>query len=291
LQGTITISGAFALYPLVIKWSEEFQKVHPDVRFDITAGGAGKGMTDVLGGLADLAMFSREPSATELESGANLVPVAIDAVVPTANADNPLREELLARGLRREDFANIFISGSVTDWKQLFPETTVSEDTSIKVYTRSDASGAADVWAEYIDEKAQEDLLGIGVNADPGLAEAVRQDRLGIGFNNVGFAYDPGTLEPLSGLLVIPVDLNENGAIDPEEDFYASRDGVTGAIADGIYPSPPARELTMVAKNEFTGLAEEFVRWVLTDGQAYVSDAGYVQVSEAKISSGLEKLH
>jgi phosphate transport system substrate-binding protein len=240
LQGTITISGAFALYPLVIKWSEEFQKVHPDVRFDITAGGAGKGMTDVLGGLADLAMFSREPSATELESGADLVPVAIDAVVPTANADNPLREELLARGLRREDFANIFISGSVTDWKQLFPETTVSEDTSIKVYTRSDASGAADVWAEYIDEKAQEDLLGIGVNADPGLAEAVRQDRLGIGFNNVGFAYDPGTLEPLSGLLVIPVDLNENGAIDPEEDFYASRDGVTGAIADGIYPSPPA---------------------------------------------------
>jgi phosphate transport system substrate-binding protein len=127
----------------------------------------------------------------------------------------------LARGLRREDFANIFISGSVTDWKQLFPETTVSEDTSIKVYTRSDASGAADVWAEYIDEKAQEDLLGIG-------------------FNNVGFAYDPGTLEPLSGLLIIPIDLNENGVIDPEEDFYARRDGVTGAIADGIYPSPPA---------------------------------------------------
>jgi ABC-type phosphate transport system substrate-binding protein len=46
----------------------------------------------------------------------------------------------------------------------------------------------------------------------------------------------------------------------------------------------------LVAKNGFTGLAEEFVRWVLTDGQAYVSDAGYVQVSEAKISSGLEKL-
>jgi phosphate transport system substrate-binding protein len=82
LQDTITISGAFALYPLVIKWSEEFQKVHPNVRFDITAGGAGNGMTDVLGGLANLAMFSREPSATELESGANLVPMAIDAVVP-----------------------------------------------------------------------------------------------------------------------------------------------------------------------------------------------------------------
>jgi phosphate transport system substrate-binding protein len=290
LQGTITISGAFALYPLVIKWSEEFQKAHPDVRFDITAGGAGKGMTDVLSGLADIAMFSREPSENELERGAVLVPVAIDAVVPTANADNPFREEIQAKGLSRQELADIYINGSVTDWKQLFPEAQGSDNTAIQVYTRSDASGAADVWAEYFDGEAQEDLRGIGVNGDPGVAEAVRQDRLGIGYNNVGFAYDAGTREPLAGLLVIPIDLNENGVIDPEEDFYTHRDGVTQAIADGAYPSPPARELTLVAKGQFTGVAQEFLRWALTDGQAFVSEAGYAQVSKEKINSGLEKL-
>ena len=43
MKGTITISGAFALYPLAVKWGEEFKKLHPGVNFDIQGGGAGKG--------------------------------------------------------------------------------------------------------------------------------------------------------------------------------------------------------------------------------------------------------
>ena len=62
LQGTITASGAFALYPLMVKWGEEYQKLHPDVQFDISAGGAGKGMTDALGGQVDIGMVSRRSS-------------------------------------------------------------------------------------------------------------------------------------------------------------------------------------------------------------------------------------
>ena len=60
LKGTLSISGAFALYPLMTRWAEEFQKVHPDVQFDISAGGAGKGMTDAVSGAVDIGMVSRE---------------------------------------------------------------------------------------------------------------------------------------------------------------------------------------------------------------------------------------
>ena len=35
LQGTLAISGAFALYPMMTVWAEEFQKIHPDVTFDV----------------------------------------------------------------------------------------------------------------------------------------------------------------------------------------------------------------------------------------------------------------
>ena len=48
LSGEISLSGAFALYPLAVKWGEEFQKLHPNVKIDISAGGAGKGITDAL---------------------------------------------------------------------------------------------------------------------------------------------------------------------------------------------------------------------------------------------------
>jgi len=59
-KGTLTLSGAFALYPMAVRWAEEFRKINPDVRIDISAGGAGKGITDALNNMVDLGMVSRE---------------------------------------------------------------------------------------------------------------------------------------------------------------------------------------------------------------------------------------
>src|SRR6476620_8209441 len=69
-QQTITISGAFALYPLAVQWGKEYEKLHPNVRLDISAGGAGKGMADVLSGNVELAMVSRDINEEELKQGA-----------------------------------------------------------------------------------------------------------------------------------------------------------------------------------------------------------------------------
>ena len=75
-EKSISISGAFALYPLTVKWAEEYQKLHPEVTIDVSAGGAGKGMTDVLSGMVDLAMFSRTVSTEEVTKGAWNISVA-----------------------------------------------------------------------------------------------------------------------------------------------------------------------------------------------------------------------
>src|SRR5688500_977255 len=60
LSGTIAVSGAFALYPMMTVWADEFNKLHPGVEFDVQGGGAGKGMTDTLAGAVDIGMISRE---------------------------------------------------------------------------------------------------------------------------------------------------------------------------------------------------------------------------------------
>ena len=67
LKGEISLSGAFALYPMVVKWAEEFKKIHPNVRIDISGGGAGKGMTDALAKVVDLGMVSRDVHDVELK--------------------------------------------------------------------------------------------------------------------------------------------------------------------------------------------------------------------------------
>jgi len=287
LKGNISISGAFALYPLTVKWAEEFKKIHPGVKFDISAGGAGKGMTDALAKMVDIGLVSREINPEELKKGAFAVAVTKDAVVPTVSAVNPNIKDILANGLDREAAINIFISGKTKTWGQAIG---TKSAVPIRIYTRSDACGAGETWAKYLGKK-QEDLIGVGVFGDPGLAQAVSKDPSGIAYNNIGYAYDAKTKQPNPGIKVIPLDVNNNGKIDPEENFYSSMDELVNAIAAGKYPSPPARDLYFVTsgkpvKKELV----EFIRWSLTEGQKYVFESGYINLPKEKLDAGLAKI-
>jgi len=287
LQGIITMSGAWALYPMVVRWAEEFSKIHPQVKIDVAAGGAGKGMADCLAKVVDIGMVSRDIYPAEIEKGAWWVSVTKDAVVPTINKNNPVLKDILTKGVKREIFVSIWITGNTKNWG----EVTGSETTdAIHVYTRSDACGAAKTWAKFLG-KNQEDLLGVGVYGDPGLAEAVKKDVLGIGFNNINYAYDSKTKSEVKQIKVLPIDLNGNGLIDKDEDFYNSRDKIVEAIATGKYPSPPARPLHLVSQGRpERKVVLEFIKWVLTDGQKYVPESGYINLAEKKIAEELKKL-
>ena len=286
-EQTISISGAFALYPLVVQWGDEYKKEHPEVRFNISGGGAGKGMADALAGAVDLGMFSREIAQEEKDKGVWWVGLTIDAVVPTISDKNPYLEQLKQRGLTRDEFRMIFIEGTITDWGDLLR---VDDKEEVVVYTRSDACGAAGTWAKYLGGK-QEDLNGIGIYGDPALAEAVSKDPAGIGFNNTIFAYDIKTGKKRPGVEIVPININGNETVDPKEDFYESFDAILKAIANGTYPSPPARELYFVSKGKPEKQATlDFIEWALTKGQKFVKKAGYVPIEQSKREGYLEKL-
>jgi len=281
---TVSVSGAFALFPMMTVWVEEYSKINPNLKFDVQAGGAGKGMTDMLSGAADIAMLSREPRQEELDQGSFPVPVTIDAVVGTVNANNPYLEQLLAKGITPEISQAIWITPTITTWGQLLGTDATDP---INVYTRSDASGAGEMWAKFSLGRVQDDLKGTGVNADPGLAEAVRQDPLGVGYNNIGFTYNLETGLPNEGLSVIPIDLNGDGTLSEDEAFYDTIQDIAAAIAEKRYPYPPARPLYLVTKGEPSPEIADFYRWVLTDGQALVSAAGYVNLPPDELAAAL----
>ncbi len=286
-EKTISISGAFALYPMEVKWAEEFKKIHPEVKFDISAAGAGKGMVDTLTGMADIGSISREISKSEEEKGITWIAMARDAVVCTVNANNPLLGEILKSGLKKKQLEQIFIEGSLTRWKEL---NRYDKNDTIDIYTRSDSCGAAGTWAVYFGKK-QEDLKGIGVFGDPGVVEAVKKDVFGIGYNNINFAYDSRTDKPVPGIAILPIDINGNGKIDPDEDFYRSLSELTRAISKNKYPSPPARDLYFAFKGRpVKKIVREFVRWASTEGRRYMIENGYVPVEESRAEEQMKTL-
>lgn len=285
-SGTITISGAWALYPMMQRWAEEYTKLNPGVQFDISAGGAGKGMTDALAGAVDIGMVSRDITPEEEQKGAYWIPVTKDAVFPMVNAKNPVLQDLLTKGVPRAIFEQIYITGEIKTWGEVIGRPEVTD--AINVYTRSDAAGAPEVWAKYLGKK-QEDLLGVGVFGDPGLLDAVIKDPMGIGYNNLGYAYDNASGQAVAGSMVVPVDVNENGKADPEEVLETKSEAIE-AVATNKYPSPPARPLNLVTKGKPTALIQEFIEWILTDGQQYVGEAGYVQLTQEQITEALSKI-
>ncbi|HER08885.1 MAG TPA: PstS family phosphate ABC transporter substrate-binding protein [Bacteroides sp.] len=283
----ISISGAFALYPMTVKWAEEFKKTHPDVQIDISAGGAGKGMADALSGMVDLGMFSREVTPEEIEKGAWYIALTKDAVLPTINASNPFIDRLMEKGVTRQDLYRLFVTGEITTWNELLGAPPAKE---ITLFTRSDACGAAAMWGAYLGVN-QEDMLGLGVFGDPGVADAVKADKYGFGYNNVAYVYDIGSRMKYKDMEVLPIDLDNSGHISPDEAFYETLDSVVEAIRDERYPSPPARELYFVAHGKPEKEAViQFIEWILTEGQQYLKDAGYVELSGERIEEELAKL-
>ncbi len=287
LEGRIRVSGAWALYPMMARWAEEFQKLHPGVRIDVSAGGAGKGMADALAGLVEIGMVSREVSAAEVQKGAAYVPVVGDAVFPTISAANPLlAKELATRGVRKQALIDLWIGGKPLTWGDLCGADCAEK---VSLYTRSDSCGAAETWAVYLGKKKQEDLKGVGVYGDPGVAEAVKNDHWGLGYNNLNFAFNAKTGQLVEGVAVLPVDLNEDGKIGEGERLTTMAEAIE-AIRKGIYPSPPARTLYLVTKTQFQGVTAEFVRWILADGQKLAPEAGYLGLSQEQLAGALKAI-
>jgi phosphate transport system substrate-binding protein len=288
LEGRITISGAFALYPLVVKWGEEFQKLHPKVKVDVNAGGAGKGIADALHDNVNLGMVSREVRQEEISAGAWGVTVARDAVLPTVNSKNPFLAELVSKGLTKEKFYKIWVTEEIKTWGEALGN---GSKELIRKYKRSDASGAGETWAKFLD-KNPDDLKGIGVLGDPGVAYAVIKDQNAIAFNNIAYVYDLKTQHFIEGLAVVPIDLNGNGKIDSIENFYNKRADLIKAIAHNKYPSPPGRDLYFISNGPPKDkLVLEFFKWILTDGQKFVPEMGYLKLSPQYVAAEVDILN
>lgn len=286
-QKKISVSGAFALYPLMVQWAEAYQTANPNVRIDVSAGGAGKGMSDTIAGAVDIGMVSREVTPEETNQGAYPVAVTRDAVFGTISANNPYLADIMKQGLSQKVLAGIFLTGEITTWGQALGKPEITDE--IHVFTRSDACGAGEMWVKYLGGKKQEELKGIGVNADPGVLEAVIKDPLGIGYNNLNYAFDLKTGKPVAGAAIIPLDVNNNGIVDPEEVLDTQGQAVD-AIKTGRYPSPPARPLYLVTKGKPSGAVADLLSWILNDGQKYVAEAGYIELTPEEIAISRAKI-
>ena len=302
----IRLSGSTTLYPLATKWAEEYMQKNPNYRIDVSGGGSGKGISDVAQNLVDIGMSSRPLKSEELEEYPSLtpIPVAHDAVMIIVNSRNPLLHTLLEKGVSRHTLFKIYVEGSLKSWEYVAgvdldgdkyigynethafnPETGLLEympsdyafpaSYEIHPVTRSDASGTAETFAEFLGV-SQEDLEGVGVLGNPGVLQTVAGDPLAIGYVGLAFAFK-------EGICALPVDANDNGLIEVHE-----RADSEAHVASHIADYPISRALFFVVNGKPPKEVADFIQWCLTEGQEYVSEVGYVPLTSEEVEESLE---
>jgi len=301
----IHLSGSTTVYPLATKWAEAYMQKKPNYKIDVSGGGSGKGISDVAQNLVDIGMSSRHLKSEEFKKYPSLIPVPIahDAVMIIVNSKNPVLSTLLEKGISRDALIKIYVEGSLKSWEYvasidldddgyidyngthaLNPETglleympsnyKLSASYEIHPITRSDASGTAETFAEFLGVN-QEDLKGIGASGNPGVLQAVASDPLAIGYVGLAFAFK-------EGVCAMPIDANNNGIIEEHE-----RVDSEAYVASHIADYPISRILFFVVNGKPTKEVADFIHWCLTEGQTYVSDVGYVSLTPSEVEDAL----
>ncbi len=287
LKGNISISGAYALYPLVQKWVDDFMKIYPEVKIEVTKTGTGQGITDLLDKKIQLAMISRPLSNEEQTFGIWVVPVAKDGVAPIINQRNPYLNRIIGHGINPEKLIKLFTGDNPMTWGDLL-DTTIKE--KVLVYTRADESGAADVFANFL-WKERADLKGIKVTGDEEMIKSIQENPMAFGYCNFSYAFDPLTGDRKKDVQVVPIDLDFDRKIDKKEIPFTNINKAHRGIWLGYYPKNLCRELTFGSLGKPTDpVILEFLRYTLARGQTDVASSGFCELNDVYIRFAFESL-
>jgi len=276
----ITISGAYALAPIMQVWMTEFQKTHPYVKFKLTTNGSGEGLDDVLAGKVDLAMISGE-IPKKADSLVWKASVARLAIVPVMNANNPFLKTIQEKGITKENLFELFTGKKQIKWGELADKT---DKDKVNVYMRGDSSGASATMARYLSINLKE-IKGIPVNGEDELIKQVKKDPLSLSYCNFIYAFDPIKKEFLPDMKVVPIVLNETEKQNGQK-IFDSYEHLQRAMWLGKYPSLLIRNLSLVSKGKpRTREMVDFIYWIATDGQKFIPDNGYIELHSSDVQN------
>lgn len=173
---TISVSGSTSVGPLMGKLAEKYEESNSNVSIEINQVASSAGIKDVINGVSELGMSSRELKDDEKTEVKETV-IAYDGIAIITNVNNPIKNITL------EQIKDIY-TGKITNWKDIDS----TKDAPIVVVSREEGSGTRDAFQEIIGYSSEE-LLGEAMisNANGAVQETVAGNENAIGF--VSFEY------------------------------------------------------------------------------------------------------
>jgi len=295
-QGDLLVNGAGATFPfpLYSKWFSEYNKLHPNLKFNYQSIGSGGGIKQITEKTVDFGASDAPLTDDELAKAPGLlhIPTVLGAVVVAFNV--PGVSELK---LSPEALAGIFL-GKVTKWNDaaIAKDNPAAKlpDLAIAPATRSDGSGTNYVFTDYLAKVSPEFKervgvgksvkwpAGLGGKGNEGVTGLVKSTPGAIGYVELAYANQnklaTAALRNRDGSFVKPsIEATSEAAagVQMPADYRVS---ITNAPGKGAYPIASFTYLLVYRdqtnKDKGTALIN-FLKWAVTDGEKYAPALDY----------------
>ncbi|NDC38429.1 MAG: phosphate ABC transporter substrate-binding protein PstS [Proteobacteria bacterium] len=310
----INAGGSSFIYPLMTKWTSEYQK-RTGVLLNYQSLGSGAGVQQMLGGTFDFGCTDAPMNAEQLakadsKNGEVLhVPLIMGAVVPVYTIAG-LKQSLRFSG---PVLAEIFL-GRIRNWNDpaltaLNPEAQLP-DLPIAVVRRSDGSGSTYLFTEFLSKTSPDwqGAVGIGMTVDwprgigqrgnEGVAGQVARTNGAIGYVELIYALQSklsyGAVQNQAGKFVdaslASVTAAAEGALSRvPDDLRYSLTNAPGADSYPIAGTTWAVVYSNAAKDN-NGKIASFLRWATQEGQSIATQLNYARLPSGIVERLMRKL-
>lgn len=263
----IAISGSDTMVNVSQMWAEEYGHRKPSVKVEVSGGGSGVGIRDLMQGVVRIANSSRELEPAErdqITGKAGMPPtetiVGYDGIAIYVHKDNPLDS------ITFEQLARIFgEGGDITRWSQLGVDMSAlkAPDKIIRV-SRQNSSGTYLYFRDHVLKKRDFKMGSCDMSGSKEAVELVASTRTAIGYSGMGYA-------------TRDVKMLRVGTAANPAGFAPSAENVTRKAY------PLSRALYMFTAGAPDNETRSYLDWILSsDGQTIMAAAGYVPVSPVR---------
>jgi phosphate transport system substrate-binding protein len=251
LSGSITVSGATALQPLIQQAAEQFMAKNTKVKITVSGGGSGTGLSQVAEGQVDIGMSDIFAEEKEGIDASELVDHRI-CVVGFAVVAHP---EVSVDNLSKEQLIDIF-TGKVSNWSEVG-----GQDLPIIIVNRPKSSGTRAVFKKYALDGQEEAQAAVTEDSSGAIKKIISDTPGAISYLALSYVDDSVKVLKLDG-----------------------KEPTVENIRSGEYPIWSYEHLyTLGEPNE---VVAAFIDYVLSDDvqDTLVKDLGYIPIVEMEVS-------
>jgi ABC-type phosphate transport system substrate-binding protein len=274
----VVITGVRFAYPLVEKWIKDYKEVSPQTEIVIES----RTTTDPA--KYDLLIEAYEPEPSVKETREYLY-LARYALLPIANSNSAFAKAYGEKGLTNELIKQIYFHDILADKSEA-----KSIQAPFTIYTRLQKAGAPTTFAQYFGY-TQQNIKGKAIaGADEHLIKALQKDSTAISYSTPSLLYDLKTRHLISGVKIIPVDLDGNNKVNDSERIYSDLDAALLVLEQDDIKNVPIGDLHIsISKINERPEALKFLLWIIQNSQDDLHSFGYLKPDQKRFEHEKEK--